>query len=128
MRKLLAISPALLALAFFAAGCNKPEGTSNTPAEPGSATDGDHEGHDHDAEPHADGDEDPMAALSAEDRVAALAQKVCPVGGDVLGGSMGTPVKVTVEGREVFLCCKGCEETLREDPAKYFAKLDKPAQ
>ena len=29
-----------------------------------------------------------------------------------------------IEGREVFLCCSGCEERLRGDPKKYLAKLD----
>ena len=37
---------------------------------------------------------------------------------------MGTPLKVTVNGRDVFLCCPSCEEPLRKDPDKYFAKLD----
>jgi hypothetical protein len=37
---------------------------------------------------------------------------------------MGTPIKITVEGRDVFLCCEHCRESLLEDPAKYFAILD----
>jgi YHS domain-containing protein len=61
--------------------------------------------------------------LSEADRAAALAQKVCPVSGDKLG-EMGTPFKVTVKGRDVFLCCPSCKEDLLKDPDKYFAKLD----
>jgi hypothetical protein len=38
----------------------------------------------------------------------AAAQGVCPVTGKRLG-SMGTPVRVVVKGRVVFLCCQGCE-------------------
>lgn len=57
------------------------------------------------------------------DRIAARQQGICPVSGEPLG-SMGKPIKLTVEGREVFICCSGCEDTLREDPEKYFAKLD----
>ena len=57
------------------------------------------------------------------DRVAARQQGICPVSGEPLG-SMGKPIKLTVEGREVFICCAGCEDTLREDPDKYFSILD----
>ena len=66
---------------------------------------------------------DAMAALSETDRAAALAQKVCPVSGETLGG-MGTPIKVTVKGRDVFLCCPSCREKLEANPDEYLAKLD----
>ena len=66
-----------------------------------------------------------LAKLSETDRAAALKQDVCPVTGEKLG-SMGAPPKVTVEGKEVFLCCEGCEEELRKEPAKYLAKLKTP--
>jgi YHS domain-containing protein len=69
-----------------------------------------------------DGATDGLAKLSAADRAAALKQAVCPVTGAKLG-SMGTPPKVVVNGQEVFLCCDGCEEKLREEPEKYLAKL-----
>jgi hypothetical protein len=36
---------------------------------------------------------------------------------------MGTPIKVSVEGRDVFICCDGCTDSLKGDPAKYLAKL-----
>jgi hypothetical protein len=61
------------------------------------------------------------------DRIAARQQGICPVSGEPLG-SMGKPIKLTVEGREVFICCAGCEDALREDPEKYFAKLDAAPQ
>jgi YHS domain-containing protein len=61
--------------------------------------------------------------LSDADRAAALAQKFCPVSGEKLG-EMGTPIKVTVKGRDVFLCCPSCKEDLEKDPDKYLAKLD----
>lgn len=48
------------------------------------------------------------------------AKGVCPVTGKPLG-SMGTPVRVTVAGRSVLLCCKGCEEAIREAPEKYLS-------
>ena len=52
-----------------------------------------------------------FAELSEADRAAALAQKICPVSGDELG-EMGTPIKVSVNGRDVFLCCPSCKEPL----------------
>jgi hypothetical protein len=64
-----------------------------------------------------------LAQLSPEDRAVAEKQKVCLVGGEALG-HMGKPVKVTVKGRDVFLCCKGCEKELLENADKYLTKLD----
>ena len=69
--------------------------------------------------------DDPLAKLSDADREAALKQEICPVSGEKLG-SMGVPPKLTVDGKEVFICCEGCEEKLREKPAEYFAKLKNP--
>ena len=66
---------------------------------------------------------DGFEKLSAADQTAALAQKVCPVSGEKLG-EMGTPIKVTVKGRDVFLCCPSCKEDLEKDPDKYLAKLN----
>lgn len=48
----------------------------------------------------------------------------CPVSGEELG-SMGDPVTLIVEGREVKLCCNGCVKKMKADPAKYFATADK---
>ncbi len=36
---------------------------------------------------------------------------------------MGTPRKVDVNGKTVFICCEGCRESLLEEPDKYLAKL-----
>lgn len=64
-----------------------------------------------------------LAKLSAEDRELAEKQKICPVGGGALG-SMGAPIKVTVQERTVFLCCEGCKGAIESDPDKFLAKLD----
>lgn len=63
--------------------------------------------------------EQAMAQLSSEDRLLAEKQKTCPVGNQLLG-SMGTPIKLNVEGTDVFICCAGCEDSLRADPEKYL--------
>jgi hypothetical protein len=62
------------------------------------------------------------AALPPELRALADAQQVCPVTGKPLG-SMGTPVKVSVAGRTVLVCCEGCVEPLTKAPGKYLARL-----
>lgn len=62
---------------------------------------------------------------SSEDEGTLIAkQKICPVTGEPLG-SMGAPVKVSVSGRAVFVCCKGCEKPLLRKPDEYLAKLPK---
>jgi len=60
-------------------------------------------------------------SLSPEDRLLAERQKVCPVTKKPLD-SMGGPVRVVVNGRVVFLCCDGCEDSLREQPEKYLPR------
>lgn len=99
--------------------------------EPAQDDHSDHDDSDHDHGDHNHGDhaqvndaEISMAfsALTAVDRTAAEVQKTCPVTGEPLG-SMGTPPKVTVNGKEIFICCAGCEEALHAHPEKYLAEL-----
>lgn len=56
------------------------------------------------------------------DSAAILAQKKCPVMDKELGG-MGTPQKVNVQGKAVFICCGGCADKLLAEPEKYLAVL-----
>ncbi|WP_165066427.1 heavy metal-binding domain-containing protein [Paludisphaera rhizosphaerae] len=63
-----------------------------------------------------------LRELAETDRALALAQKICPVTGKPLG-SMGTPPKVVVSGRAVFLCCEGCTPAAETNPEKYLSKL-----
>lgn len=51
-------------------------------------------------------------------------QKVCPVTGAPLD-SMGGPVRVSVAGRPVLICCKGCEKPLLKKPDQFLATLPK---
>ncbi len=48
---------------------------------------------------------------------------VCAVSGGKLGG-MGDPIYLTVAGRDVALCCMGCEGKIKESPEKYFSTVD----
>lgn len=66
--------------------------------------------------------EQALQLLSKEDRALAVRQKLCPVTDEPLG-SMGKPFRVVLEGRVVFLCCKGCEEELRKNPGPFLAKV-----
>lgn len=60
--------------------------------------------------------------LPAEEQVLALAQKVCPSSDEPLG-SMGEPIKVSVGGKTIFACCKGCEEDIQTNFESYITKL-----
>jgi hypothetical protein len=62
--------------------------------------------------------------LSATDADQAVKQLLCPVSGENLG-SMGVPLKVTAAGQTFFLCCKGCNKDVQDDPAAVVAKLKK---
>ena len=60
--------------------------------------------------------------LPEEDRQPAKAQAICPVTGTPLG-SMGVPVKITLRGKPVFLCCQGCVGKAKQDPDGTLKKL-----
>jgi hypothetical protein len=98
-----------VAAGYFGAARNDSERKAPTPASP--------------ARPDQGAIAQALSRLSAADQAQAAKQKVCPVTGEVLG-SMGTPPVVVVEGKRVFLCCKGCEAALRKEPGKYLSKLE----
>jgi hypothetical protein len=58
--------------------------------------------------------------------------RTCVVSGDELGGDMGEPYVFTYKdpnnprdpGRVVKLCCKGCLDDFKKDPAAYLKKID----
>jgi Cu(I)/Ag(I) efflux system membrane fusion protein len=65
-----------------------------------------------------------LAKLSPEDRRLAEAQQFCPVLGSKLG-SMGPPVKVVLDGKPVFLCCKNCVAEAKAHPAETLEKAER---
>jgi hypothetical protein len=77
----------------------------------------------HHAPAVAAGDTNHGVAAKQTDKELIEKQKTCPVSDQPLG-SMGTPVKVVVKGRTVFLCCAGCKKKLLANPDKYLKKLD----
>ena len=100
------IAPAVVLGLLAAAGC-----VEGVPAVPGASAEKSEK-------------EKAMARLAPEDRRLAEAQKVCPVTGEALG-EMGTPVKVTVKGQPVFLCCDGCKKKALDNPDKTLAAVEK---
>lgn len=117
-------APFVLAIfALVVAGCSQKP--ADGPAEPVAVVEG--EVVEEVEVPAIAGDEvtEAMASLGEADRAAALAQKICPVSNEPLG-SMGAPIKLTVAGRDVFICCDGCRKELEANPDKYLAKLDGP--
>jgi len=65
-----------------------------------------------------------ISELPESEQAAALEQKICPVSDKPIG-SMGKPIKVSLEGQDVFVCCEGCVDMVKEEPEKYLAKLNK---
>ena len=107
---------ALSGLALMGAGCQQ----ATPPAEP-AVSEMSHADHSDAVDPAVVAAE--MAKLSPEDREQAISQGYCVVSREPLG-SMGIPLKVAVEGdKAVFVCCQGCEEMVRSNPAKMLARL-----
>ncbi len=62
-----------------------------------------------------------VATATTADQAAIEAQGKCPVSGNALG-RMGVPVKLTVGGQSLFVCCKGCVAKVQAKPDYYLAK------
>ena len=64
-----------------------------------------------------------LAKLGPDDRLAAETQKFCPVLSDNRLGVMGVPLKIELNGKTVFLCCKGCEKEARSHAQQTLEKV-----
>jgi hypothetical protein len=65
-----------------------------------------------------------FAKLSPEDRKLAIAQRFCAVEDENRLGSMGPPVKLTLKGKTVFVCCGSCKKEAMAEPDKVIAKAE----
>ncbi len=65
-----------------------------------------------------------LAKLDHADRPLAEAQRFCAVQTHQRLGSMGVPLKLDVQGRPVFVCCKGCEKKALSDPQATLARVE----
>lgn len=52
-------------------------------------------------------------------------QKICPVTKMKLG-SMGKPTKMKVGSQMVYLCCKGCEHSMKKNPNQFMPSITSP--
>ncbi|MBN8624769.1 MAG: hypothetical protein J0M17_04685 [Planctomycetes bacterium] len=100
-----------LVLAVVMIGCQK-----GTP----SADDHGHGAHEHDDSTI----EESLAKLSPADRKVAEEQGYCANEPESKLGSMGVPLKVSVNGRDVFVCCDSCTKHALENPEKTLAVVD----
>ncbi len=64
-----------------------------------------------------------FASLPEAEQEIIKSQRICPVTKMMLG-SMGTPKKIDVNGKEIYICCLGCKKRLLGDPEKYLAVLE----
>lgn len=64
-----------------------------------------------------------LGKLNAADRKLAEQQKICPIEEEPLG-SAGVPIKLTVKGKTVFICCGGCKEAVEKDPDGTLKKVE----
>lgn len=65
-----------------------------------------------------------LAKLPAKEQAAAEAQKYCAIMSKNFLGSMGAPIRLEVDGKPVYLCCKGCLKKANADPAAALAKAE----
>jgi membrane fusion protein, copper/silver efflux system len=91
---------------------------------------GGHGAHDHGAASAAGSDEarriaQNLARLDAADQTLARQQRLCPVT-DLALGSMGVPMKLSIEGRDLFLCCGDCKPRVDANPGAILEKLGPP--
>jgi Cu(I)/Ag(I) efflux system membrane fusion protein len=124
MKSMLLCTGFTLVIGFLTIGCS----SSSTEITDSKSPDVESAHSDHD---HGEGGADAMAKmkaelakLSPEDAASAEKQHICPVSGEMLG-TMGLPVKVDVNGNQIWICCEHCKESIQKDPEKYLAKLEK---
>ena len=64
-----------------------------------------------------------LKTLSPADLRLVEQQKFCPILPTSRLGSMGMPIKLTLEGQTVFVCCDGCVEPAKGQPAETLKKV-----
>lgn len=120
MKNLIRLSiVSLLFIPCVMAGCG-----SNPPSEPVASTPDSSSMEEEGATDHA-AIEEAFSKLSPEDRVLAESQKFCAIATTSPLGSMGTPLKIDVNGEAVFLCCAGCKNKALRNPEETLASVAK---
>ena len=65
-----------------------------------------------------------LAKLDPAERTAIEAQKYCAIASGSILGSMGAPIKMQLDGQPVYLCCAGCTQKARSNPAATLAAVE----
>ena len=126
---------AVLGMSMYGCTPSQPAAKPSIPADqapdangqPMDHDDHQHEGHEHDGDVGAADTEaikTQLEKLLEVERMAVEKQQICPVSGEILG-TVGVPLKVTVNRQDVWLCCGGCMDELLASPDEFFAKLPK---
>ena len=113
---------ATFALLFFMGCQQQAEQTSSQPTT--EATPAEADG----PESSGSGDADIDAAiadLDPVDQAEAKSQRFCAVMTTSRLGSMGTPLKLDVNGQPVFICCAGCKSKATKNPDATLATVAK---
>ena len=113
-----------LAVAVGLSGCGSAEKTKTDPKTKTKTEQKTGEHGEHGEHASQEKIEKNLAMLSEADRAAAEKQKTCPVSNEALG-SMGKPIKVTIKGQELFICCGGCKGDTEKKPDEVLAALAK---
>jgi hypothetical protein len=66
-----------------------------------------------------------LKSLPGTEAKQAAAQRFCPLMERHRLGAMGAPLKVTLNGQSVFVCCKGCVKDAQKAPKETLAKVKK---
>ena len=86
------------------------------------------DGHSHDKESMEKTEKkisEALSKLSTEDQKLVASQRFCPIMTYDRLGAMGAPLKVMIEGKPVFLCCKDCTKDAMADGAKTLKTTQK---
>ncbi len=115
-----------LAVGLTLGGLNVTSAFAQATKEPPHAAE--HGEHDHDAMKAEQEISKSLAALSDADRKQAVTQRFCPIMEYSRLGADGAPLKVTIGGTSVFVCCEGCIEDAEADGKATLAKVLKLAK
>jgi hypothetical protein len=66
-----------------------------------------------------------LAKLTPEDRALAEAQTLCVIDTESRLGSNGPPIKMIINGKPVFTCCKGCAAEAKAHPEDVLVRFEK---
>lgn len=67
---------------------------------------------------------DPQKTAAPRDSKTLKPQETCPV----MGNKINKKYFVDVDGNRIYMCCPGCESTIKKNPEKYIKILEKQGE